>query len=327
MEANPDYWDRSRPPRVKRIVFDNTLSQIEALELLKRGEGRVDVVFGLSPLETARVSQSSGATVVKQRQSAITVFGQFNLKRPGSPWTDVRLRRAANLAINRPDLIRYGTNGNGVVIPGVIPPAAVAYDPDLAPYAFDPGRARQLVQDAGHADGLAISLIAPPALGVQATVVGKMLEAAGFRVDRQVLTDDAYNRKVNRMFLDRPAEQQTWDIALAAWGTVPQFPIFGVYEHWAVGGMTVWGLEPMVRPRYEALVRSVDPKRQKSLLRQLERWAWEEALFLFLYSPIELWAVGRSVTYAPHTDQGFLNLHEIRIADGHWSLRPGAQKP
>jgi ABC-type transport system substrate-binding protein len=154
-----------------------------------------------------------------------------------------------------------------------------------------------------------------------------MLDAAGFRVDRQVLADDAYNRKVNRMFLDRPAEQQTWDIALAAWGTPVQFPIFGVYEHYAISGMTVWGLEGTIRPRYEELIRTVDPERQKSLLRQLERWTSEEAYFLFLYSPVELWAVGRSVTYVPPIDQGALNLPRIAVADGHWSLRPGAGRP
>jgi hypothetical protein len=34
LEANTRYWDRSRFPRVKRIVFDNTISLAKALELL-----------------------------------------------------------------------------------------------------------------------------------------------------------------------------------------------------------------------------------------------------------------------------------------------------
>jgi len=39
------------------------LSQKDALELLKTGEGRVDLVTELSPLETLRVAQSPFATV------------------------------------------------------------------------------------------------------------------------------------------------------------------------------------------------------------------------------------------------------------------------
>ena len=120
LEANLDYWDPTRLPRLQRIVFDNTLAQKDAVELVKTGEGRVDLVTELSPLETLRVAQSPFARVVKNRGTLITVFGQFNMRKTGSPWRDVRLRQAVNLAINREDLIRYATKGNGVIIPALI---------------------------------------------------------------------------------------------------------------------------------------------------------------------------------------------------------------
>ena len=53
LEANTDYWDHSRFPRLQHIIFDNTLSQKDAVELVETGEGRVDVVTGLSPLDAA----------------------------------------------------------------------------------------------------------------------------------------------------------------------------------------------------------------------------------------------------------------------------------
>ena len=108
------------------------------MELVKTGEGRVDLVTELSPLETLRVAQSPFAKVVKNRRSLMTVFGLFNMRKAGSPWRDVRLRQAANLAINREDLIRYATKGNGVIIPALLPAQSFGYDPALAPYAFDP---------------------------------------------------------------------------------------------------------------------------------------------------------------------------------------------
>ena len=46
-------------------------------------------------------------------------------------------RQAVNYAINREDLIRYATKGNGVIIPALMPKRAFGYDPDLAPYPFD----------------------------------------------------------------------------------------------------------------------------------------------------------------------------------------------
>jgi ABC-type transport system substrate-binding protein len=121
LEANADYWDPQRRPQLQRIVFDNTLSQHEAVELVKTTEGRVHLVTGLSPLETLRVAQSPFATVVKKRGSLTTVFGQFNLRKRQSPWHDIRLRQAVNVAINREALIRYATKGNGEIIPALLP--------------------------------------------------------------------------------------------------------------------------------------------------------------------------------------------------------------
>jgi len=146
LEANRQYWDPVRFPRLKRIIFDNTLGQHEALELVKTREGRVDFVTDLSPLEPLRVAQSPQAKVVKNRGALMVVFGQFNLRKAASPWRDVRLRQAMNHAINRADLIRYATKGNGEIIPALLPVSASGYDATLVPYPFDPSKARQLLQ-------------------------------------------------------------------------------------------------------------------------------------------------------------------------------------
>src|SRR5215510_13826093 len=181
------YWNPTRFPRLQRIIFDNTVSQKEAVELVRATEGQVDLVTGLSPLETLRVAASPFAQVVKNRGSLTTVFGVFNRRKVGSPWHDVRLRQAVNYAINREDLIRYATKGNGVIIPALVPVPGFGYDADLAPYPFDPTKARHLLREAGAAEGLRLILVAPEKLQVQATVVSKMLEQGGFTVDLQIL--------------------------------------------------------------------------------------------------------------------------------------------
>ena len=73
LEANTKYWDESRMPRLKRIIFDNTIEQKEAVERVKRTEGRIDLVTELSPLDTLGVTQSQFAKVVKRRDSLSTV--------------------------------------------------------------------------------------------------------------------------------------------------------------------------------------------------------------------------------------------------------------
>ena len=327
LEANQAYWDRTRMPRVQRIVFDNTLSQQEAVELVRTVEGRVDLVSGLRPLDTLRVAESPWAKVVKNRGSLITVYGQFNMRKAGSPWSDVRLRQAANVAIHREDLIRYATRGNGVIIPALLPVVSFGYDPDLAPYAFDPGKARHLLREAGYPDGLALSLIAPEDLEVQATVVSKMLEQAGFKVALQLLDGNTFNRQTRLPDLDQPVEQKVWDIALWAAFDLFNFPPLELYGAWMRGGVANWSSEELeLRQLYEQVLSTVDRERQHGLFHQMERHIHDQASLLFLYNPIGLYAVNKAVAFVPHVN-GMLNLLELSVTDEHWSVRRDRKGP
>jgi len=293
---------------------------------VKSDEGRVDLVTGLSPLETLRVAQSPFATVVKARGSLGTVFGLFNLRKMGSPWQDVRLRQAANLAINREDLIRYATKGNGLIIPALIPVQGFGYDPDLTPYAFDPDKARSLLRQAGYSNGLSLTLIAPAGLEIQATVIAKMLEGIGFTVERQVLDSAAYNRRTLLSDLDRPPEQQTWDIALMAYNDWANIPAFTLYQFHVLGGPYDWVAEkPELQRLYAEVLRTVDLDKQQALIRQMERHTRDHAYTLFLYNPIQLSAVNKAVEFIPYRG-GALTLAETSVMAPHWSLQPGALK-
>jgi ABC-type transport system substrate-binding protein len=326
LEANLEYWDTARLPRLQRIIFDNTLAQHDAVELVKTGEGRVDLVSELSPLETLRVAESPFAKVVKNRGSLGSVFGRFNMLKAGSPWRDSRLRQAVNLAINRDDLIRYATKGNGVIIPALLAVHAFGYDPALAPYPFEPVRARDLLRAAGYLDGLAVTLIAPTSLEVQATVVGKMLEQVGFTVERQTLEPAVYNRKTQRSHLDQPAEQQAWDIALTAWGDPANFPALEFYHAFALGGYGDWVIEePELRQLYEQVLGTVDQEKQQELLRQMERHTRDQAYFLFLYNPIKLYAANKAVEFVPYVSSHLI-LAETSVTDQHWSVRRATMK-
>jgi peptide/nickel transport system substrate-binding protein len=321
LEANTDYWDPQRLPRLQRIVFDNTLSPKEALELIKTGEGRVDLVNELRPLETLRVAQSPFAKVMKRRGALVTVFGQFNMRQAGGLWREVRLRQAVNYAINREDLIRYATRGNGVIIPALVPEQAFGYDPNLAPYPFDLGKAQQLLREAGYPPGRPLTLIATEELEVQATVVSKMLEQVGLTVELQMLDAASYTAKTNLSRLDQPPEQQPWDIALRSFLDYMNFPIFLLYNNFALDGANDWVIEePEFRHLYEQVMHTADEERQQGVIRQMERHTRDQAYFLFLYNPIGLYAVNKAVELVPYVTT-ILNFAETSVTEQHWSVR------
>ena len=325
LEANPTYWDKSRPPRLKRIVFDNTVSQKEAVDLVKSGEGRLDVVTDLSPVETLRVAQSSYATVVKNRGSLLTFLGLFNMRNPTGPWRDVRLRQALNHAINRGDLIQYAAKGNGVAIPALIAQHGFGFDPNLTPHGFDPTKAKELLRQGNYPEGRPISLIASEELDVLATVVSKMLEQVGLKVRSQIFDAVAFNKKTFISELDQPAEKQTWDIALTSKSDPLNFPAYLQYRYYTLDGPFDWVAErPELRQLYDQLLRTTDRDKQRAMFQQMERHTRDEAYFLFLYNPVQLYAVNKGVHFVPYVAN--LNFLETSVSDQHWSVRKPADK-
>lgn len=323
LEASTDYSDRKRLPRLQRIVFDKTLSQKKAMELVKTSEGLVDLVSEPRPVETLRMSQSSFAQVVKKRGALMTVFGQFNMLKAGSPWRDVRLRQAINLAVDREELLR-DIKGQGVIIPALAPEGAFGYDPALTPYAFDPDKARHLLGEAGYPDGLVSALIAPEALQTQAISISMMLEQAGFTVDLQVLDTITFQRKTRLSDVDHPPEQQTWDIALQSALDYLNFPPFLLYHYFALDGPYDWVSEqPALQQLYAQVLHAVDGEQQQGVIRQMERHTHDQAYFLFLYNPIQLYTVNKAVAFVPHATT-LLTLAETSVTDEHWSVRKAA---
>lgn len=66
----------------------------------------------------------------------------------------------------------------------------------------------------------------------------------------------------------------------------------------------------------------MDQEKQQAVIRQLERHASEQAYFLFMYNPIQLYAVNKAVTFVPYIN--VLSLAETSVTDQHWSIRKKA---
>ena len=100
---------------------------------------------------------------------------------PKSPWTDPRVRLAANHALNRQAINEAETLGYSVLT-GTIIPRKFEFSLHLEAYAYDPKKAKQLLTEAGYANGFEageITVDAPYAGVVEATV--NDLAAVGIR--------------------------------------------------------------------------------------------------------------------------------------------------
>ncbi len=161
LEANPHWWDRQHMGN-DRVVTEVVADPINALIRYDRGE--VDWYPNLpTALRQAADLVRSGRDDVHYGPAAATYYYAFNCKpeidgRP-NPLADARVRRALSLAVDRRNLVENITRLNQPVARTFVPPGAIpGYEaPVEAGVRFDPEAARQLLAEAGHADGSGIS--------------------------------------------------------------------------------------------------------------------------------------------------------------------------
>jgi len=323
LEAYEDYWD-PRYPKVKRVIFDNTLlaDRKEAMRLCRETEGKVDIVTHIRPLDTLKVAESPFAKVVKSRDVTLLV-GMLNQRKWDSKWRDIRVRKALNYAINREELWKYAAKGNAYNLEGlIIPPRAFGHNPNLTPYTYDTTKARASLAEAGYADGFEVKIITYEAWKLEAQIMSKMLEREGLRVTLDVLAYPEWLRKVYHPLLDKPPEEQDWDISISIYydwygQTNASFLNWGYIEE---SDMRWIDYDPVFEEMWKDMARTVDPEALGKKVRQVVAYAYDRAYQIFIYSPISLYAVNKEVNFVPQKYQ-LLSLKETSVTDSHWSIR------
>src|SRR5205823_2852292 len=142
------YW--RRPPSVKRLVLKVIPDEATRLAALKAGE--VDIAYSIRGELGAQLRQIPGLTL-----KSVVVQGAFWLYFPDqwdakSPWHDLRVRQAANLALDRETINQALTLGYSRVTGSIMPDSFEFYWQPPAP-VYDPIKARQLLAEAGYPNG------------------------------------------------------------------------------------------------------------------------------------------------------------------------------
>jgi peptide/nickel transport system substrate-binding protein len=122
----------------------------ETIRLLELQKGTIDLVQNAITPEVLPLLKNSGRFRVVTSPSTTYTYLGLNLRDPAL--SDVRVRRAIALAIDRPAIIRTLLGGLARPATGLLPPAHWAYEPDVTRYGYQPARARTLLDEAGVTD-------------------------------------------------------------------------------------------------------------------------------------------------------------------------------
>jgi peptide/nickel transport system substrate-binding protein len=139
------YWG-SRP-YLDRVVFQ--VDPDARQRLIDLESGSVDVASAILPDEQPFVELHPDLVLVHTPGNDVTYLAMNTQKKP---WDDVRVRRAANFAVNKEPIVKLAYQGRAVPADSPLPPTEWAYHDPRVRYAYDPAAARKLLNDA-IADG------------------------------------------------------------------------------------------------------------------------------------------------------------------------------
>lgn len=122
--------------------------------------GQADYAHQLTPAQANALPTGPGITVVETRLPAVTALNfSLNMARP--PFDDLRVRQAFKLAVNRQEILDNALFGRGHLGNDLYSLGYADYADDIEQRPHDPGRARELLREAGVGD-LRITLTTGP---------------------------------------------------------------------------------------------------------------------------------------------------------------------
>ncbi len=140
LTKNPDYWNKDRLPKADKLVLvpmPEALTRTNALLA-----GQVDLIETPAPDAVPQL-KAAGMKLVDNVTPHVWNYHLSVL--PDSPWTDIRLRKALNLAIDR-DAVVGLMNGLAKPAKGQVDPSSPWFGKPTFDIKYDPEAAKKLVQ-------------------------------------------------------------------------------------------------------------------------------------------------------------------------------------
>lgn len=296
-ERNDDYWGpKPAFKQFKYVTIPETTTQIA--ELLN---GNLDVIRGLPTDQVETINKSGRAKVTAK---PILRVGFIRLDAKGrtapNPFQDVRVRHAANHALDIDGIIKSLQPG-GDRTPALVNPLHFGFDPNIKAHEYDPEKAKKLLTDAGHANGVDVtwnmttSNLMPNYKAVYESMQ-QQLGKVGIRVKFQMFDARASDERV-RAGQHGPMHETSWgsysvfDADGILWDMLHSSSPFTYYENAELDKLLLEG-------------RSIlEEDKRKALYSKAQQLVRDEAPAIFMWGFHQLWGVSTAVNWSPDADE------------------------
>lgn len=221
-----------------------------------------------------------------------------------NPFQDARVRLAISKAVNRKAIVERVMEGNAIAAGNLVSPPVFGHVAALKPEAYDPKAAKQLLAEAGYAEGFALTLHAPNNRYVNdeqlAQTVAQMLARIGIRTRVETMPASVYFGKARAgefAFAMLGWGSFSGDLALRALVATPD----------AAKGYGTWNWGRYSNPKVDALLEqgfaTVEEKKREALAREAATLALKEVPVILLHHQLASWAMKKGIAYGARTDE------------------------
>jgi len=282
-DAFEDFW-RGKP-KVKRIEIYPVKEVATRYTMVLRGE--VDLATTMHEEFYKKVEETPELRVIRRASPAIWFIFMTTQWDPKSPWSDIRVREAASLAIDRQALVEVHMPGGKPV--GTIglegDPERLPRDPD----AVNRERAKKLLAEAGYPNGFDGGTFIPTDGGYWA-------------YGEQVANDlRGIGIKTKIVLLERMAQR-----AQRAAGKFKGATFIDSAIHPTTSGRLIYALDPLyfsgypdVRTLMDKFNKSLDRTERTKLIKDVQKLLYEKRAFIYLTRGGQPAAVGPRVKGNP----------------------------
>jgi peptide/nickel transport system substrate-binding protein len=294
LEAFDGYWGGPSAIKSARLV----VVRDDATRVAMLRSGEADFLYSV-PYNMVAALEKEGFHIEKclSHPTVALNFQTFNRK---APWADRRVRQAIAHAIDGDAIVKGLVNG----IPSrfaILSPGEIGYDPDLKPYAYDPKKAKQLLSEAGYANGFTMPMayvVTYPGMRETANATVLYLKAVGINVEAKLIenteaqatmTEKSKDPNFLWTFLRGTSLSNNGDTAVA------------ISLIFASNSAT--SLYKIENPEFDELSKkalaTLDDKERGDLIRKALRIAYEEVGVLVLWQAVNIYAMKSAYSFKP----------------------------
>ncbi len=290
LERNEAYWDQTKFPDIKKILFKIIPDDTVALQVLKKGD--LDIA-SLRPIQWVRQTGSPQFNEQFMKLQYYTPgyrYVGWNLRRPF--FQDKKVRRALAQLINREAIVDKLEYGLGKLVTGPFWIFGYEYNQELPNITFNPEAAKKLLDESGwidrdgdgirEKDGVKFSFTFLIPAGAAfytrlATIMKSDFEKAGVEINIQTMEWAAFVNRLN---------SRDFDAVSLAWAFGFDEDPYQVWHSTQVEkGSNFVGFNNGEADRLLEEARTVfDKEKRAKLYHRLHEIIYEEQPYAFLYT-------------------------------------------